>query len=353
MRLATITPAGGNRESLVLGSVESAPFADARILIDSGESAQKAIELVKACCAPGTVHVAKYPGETFDCADARNFGFQVAAGLGFDWAMILDTDERIVSRVFDVRAYLESTDADVVHVFATERRYTKERFFRLPVSGRFEGRVHEEYCEPDPKHDLMPMVRFDEVPKSPEESAARDEMIEWKCRQWIAEEPKRARPRYHLGCSLLRRGDAKGALLAFCDYSDLTDSPHERAWGLLQCAVALDALTQYQNAIRACVDGMAEFPHFAEFPWWSAYQSLRLNDPVNALAWADMAIALGRTSSYKRVRPLRLGNQIPEAEYEGPWEWRRIACEVLGLSAEASEASDMVERARVMRIQDG
>jgi hypothetical protein len=55
-----------------------------------------------------------------DFAAARNFALMAAAEIGADWALVLDTDERIIPARHDIRAVLAAVDFDAPHILQVD-----------------------------------------------------------------------------------------------------------------------------------------------------------------------------------------------------------------------------------------
>ena len=103
-----------------------------------------------------------------DFAAARNFALTAAAETGADWAVSLDSDERLDRGGVDVRSRLAAAEADVLHVAHANGTYAKERFFRLPVRGRYVGPTHEAFISDGGLAGTLEGIRFDELAKSEE-----------------------------------------------------------------------------------------------------------------------------------------------------------------------------------------
>jgi glycosyltransferase involved in cell wall biosynthesis len=102
-----------------------------------------------------------------DFAAARNFALDAAAEAGGEWAVTVDTDERLlVDPGFDLRAALAATPARVLHVAVEDGGYAKERILRLPAPERWTGPTHEALGgQRAGESAVLAGMRFRELPK--------------------------------------------------------------------------------------------------------------------------------------------------------------------------------------------
>lgn len=353
MKIIATILAGGNREALIGAAIDSViGFVDEVLLVNTGPSAERAVAQEFAR-NPGKVRTVRYPFGAFDCATARNFATDTAAGRGATWVVMLDTDERlVVPEDVDLRAALAATDAEVVMVFADGRGddYAKARFLRVPSPSfaRYEDPVHEDYRSPA-SIVFMNRVKFAEVPKSAEEQAASTARVERIAREWLEREPQCARAWMHLGCALAAQGELVAAAKAFFKCVAYTKRPEEEAWASFREGGCLSDLGDQDEALGAALHAAKLTPYIPEPAFLAAFASLKDGRPFDALAWADMAIALGSMATVPRVTPTTGAFRVAAAWWEGPWIVRAHALHELGLHELRDHAARMVEVAREKR----
>lgn len=351
-RIIVTILAGGNRENVIAGAIDSViDFADEILLVNTGPSAGKA-------CAqefernPKKVRTVRYPFGVFDCATARNFAVDVATDRHASWVCMLDTDERLVTDGVDIRAALAETDAECVMVFADGQGndYAKARFLRVPspTFARYEDPVHEDYRSPG-SIVFMNRVKFVELPKSPEALAATTRHIESVAREWIGREPKCARAWMHLACALSNQGKTLEARDAFFECAMLTKRPEEEAWAKFREGQCWTDLGHHDEALMCALDAAKLTPYIPEPLFLAAWAALKDGRPLDACAWADCAIALGSLATVPRVTPTTGAFRVAAAWWEGPWLVRAHALHELGLHELRDHAVRMIEAAREKR----
>lgn len=338
MKNITVTLSGGDRENEAPDAWRSAAsITDHYVLVDTGASAQKAIEIARQMPeVRDRCTVVKFPGEygSESCAEGRTFGLvqagETAARLwpGEEcWALMLDTDEvaEIVEGL-DVCESLSGLKQSVALTWMTGRHYPKERFFRLPIKGHYVGRVHEHFERDDDSGvALFEGITFSEKPKTKEQDDAIHRRVIAICQEEIAKNPSDSRSRMYLGMSLSHFGDHDAAKLSFLAAFRRAKSDDERGWLAFKTACECHDLEQWADAVSIASEGMRYAPNHPELPWVCAFAEWRSGNIPRALAWADMAIAIGDSSPLARAKPIRAFGQYPPAHREGPWQIR-AAC---------------------------
>ena len=343
MRIVTTTISNGN-ESIIADALFSVqPFADINLIVDNGIQ-DRTLDIAKSICGPELTVVHNDAGGNY--GDWRNLALAEAAKLG-DWACTLDTDERMICNGFDVRAYLEALpDAvETVLVLEDSGKYCKERFFRLPVRGTFNGLLaHEEYKAAGGSA-LMPRVRFRELPKSKEALNARLERDLVNLQAQSREEPTNPRWPYYIGATLENLGRPMNAVNAYQECARMTGSNETRAWACYRSAVCWNEMERKEAAIAECAKGLGIYPGMAELAFMAGVLSLELGRYDDAIAWAYMAIPGGHGS---RAASLRCGFRGPQGLFEGPYEVLEKAYRALGAPDGMLEAihADVERRTR-------
>lgn len=362
LKLIVVTLSGGNRESDAPNAWRSvAGIVDHYHLIDTGESAQEAIRValempeVRDRCS-----VSKFPGEygPESCAEGRTFSLRQASELATErwpgevaWALMLDTDETLaVEPDLDLRGILSGLNTSVALTWMEDFGYPKERFFRLPVTGSYTGRVHE--CYTDSGRDAWAMIGgvvVREKPKTPAETDAIMARVRKVCLEQVIENKDNQRAWMYLGNALCHFGDYPLAKYAFQESFRCSASDDQRGWMAFKVAAVCHELKDWDGAIQIATDGMRYAPHHPELPWACAYAEWSRDNIVRASAWADLAIMLGAYSPLTRSNPVRAYARFPSAAKEGPWQIRCACFQRMGdsveVQAEVRKAFEMVQRA--------
>jgi len=344
-RIVTTTLTGGNREIIGDALRSVVDWVDWCLLIDTGVS-DDTVEIAREIAGDKLI-VREFPWRE-DFAASRNFALQAAAELGADWAVTLDSDERIVLGSSDARSLLTASDADALHVKHVGGTYAKERFFRLPARGRYVGPTHEAFISEGARIGTLPGVLFEELPKSAEDyrrKAERDVSI-LSCH--TAEHPDDPRWFYYLGDSLTGLGRHDEAIAAFRICASLKGWDEEGAWAQYRVAELFLRIGRPEEAVEACAAGMARHAGLAELPWLAAYASWQARRPAQAVYWARLAIAMGHFAG-AGLSVARVGFRHPPGLWEGPYDVLRFALRKIGDDAGADEAERLFLEAKAAR----
>ena len=162
MKIASITITS-KRSKIIGDALQSVnKVVDAMVFVDLGmdNATRKEIEKAANKC---TIHVVK-GNVTKPTAHWRNLGLLEATKIGADYAIQLDTDERMVFPK-DFKEQLKNNPIiEVFNSLHVDGSYSKERVFKLPGIGEFRGHNHEEWTGSGSC--LMHGLYFDELKKS-------------------------------------------------------------------------------------------------------------------------------------------------------------------------------------------
>jgi tetratricopeptide (TPR) repeat protein len=337
----------GNSEAIIGDALRSVvDWVDRLIVIDTGVT-DTTLRIARDIAGEKLV-LRQFPWRD-DFAAARNFALAAAAELGADWAVTLDTDERLDLGDLDLRAALAQTDATALHVKHAGGTYGKERLFRLPARGAFVGPTHEAFIKSDGGGSVtLEGMHFDELGKSREQYRQKAERDIAILTRHTAERPDDPRWFYYLGDSLAGLGRHDEAIAAFRTCASLNGWDEEGAWAMYRAAESLLKLDRPVEAVEACAIGMAKHAGLAELPWLAAYASWHAGKPAQAAHWARMSILLGHYMGNGEQVP-RIGFRHPPALWEGPFDVLRFALRALGDDAGADEAELVYEQAKSAR----
>ncbi len=238
------------------------------------------------------------------------------------WSTMVDTDERVVCPDPGMlRRYLSFLCSDVVVVLAQseEGTHTRERFFRHPNPGRFVGRTHEQFRARDGgTHAIVPreIVYWTEIPKTPEQLAAKGDRDVAMLRADLADEPTNGAAWFYLGSTLQNLGRHQEAIDAWreCIKHDMREGG---AWAAFKAGESYLEIGEPDRAIDCALAGMARDAGLAELPWLAALASLRIGRWDQARRWAEIAKVHGAGSDAERTR---IGFRIVRGLTVGPAE---------------------------------
>jgi glycosyltransferase involved in cell wall biosynthesis len=298
----------------------------------------------------------KYEGRTFpwrdDFAAARNFALDAAHELGGDWAVTLDTDERIEPNGANLRSLLGEATEGVLMVMDAARSYAKERFFRLPMPVRYVGPTHESFASYEVGTRTLERATFREVPKTTEQLRRKFERDAAILEAHVHAHPKDPRWHYYLGESLKNLERHAEAVAAYDACAALRGWSEESAWACYRAAECLCRLERYRDAIDRCAAGLARHAGIAELAWLAGFAAYRLGDSAQAVYWARLAITHGLFRGDGASVP-RIGFRNPAALYEGPYDLLRYALRKIGDAGGASEAEQLYAAALAARTASG
>src|ERR1051325_2330326 len=166
MKLVSTTLTGNSAELIGDALTSVVKWVDMCLVIDTGVT-DDTLQIARDIA--GNKYVERKLEWTNDFSAARNFALDAAHELGGDWALTLDTDERIPSNGEDLRAALGSAKEGVIMLMDAGRTYAKERFFRLPMPERYQGPTHESFASYKVGTRTLTKATFSEVSKSAEQ----------------------------------------------------------------------------------------------------------------------------------------------------------------------------------------
>jgi tetratricopeptide (TPR) repeat protein len=336
----------GNNADIIADALRSAvAWVDWCLVIDTGVT-DDTLDIARQVAGDKLV-VRQFPWRD-DFAAARNFALDAAAEFGADWAITLDSDERLEFGEIDLHAALAAASADSFHVKHVNGIYGKERVFRLPARGRYLGPTHEAFIRATGGTDTLDGVLFDELGKTHQQyrhKAERDIAI---LTRHTAAHPNDPRWFYYLGDSLAGLGRLDEAIAAFRRCASLKGWDEEGAWAMYRAAECLLKLDRPAEAVEACAAGLARHAGLAELAWMAAYASWHANRPHQAVYWAVQSVAMGQFAGAGATVP-RIGFRHPPALWEGPYDVLRFALRAIGDEAGADDAERLYHEARAAR----
>lgn len=332
------------------------PFVDACLILDTHPEPGYPFALEREVCGE-KLQVVRYRELTWDddSAAVRRHSLQVAADLGFDWACILDTDERIhVPAECDVRHLLEETDADVIGTPTTALDYLKARLFRLPARGEWYLPAHE-FFRCSGVYQAALGIRFSEIPKVGADIPAKLRGVIRALSRYVQETPdapEQARAWEYLGHSHRELAEHEAAIR--CYEQALKKGASGESSGWIHYCIAMSAieLGDYNLARWASCFGLINSPWMAELQFVGAIADIEAGRYGDAAARANMAVSLGCFCG-GAVGLERSGFRNNNALWEGSFIVLEEALRGLGNTAEAARVAEVVIKAMRAREAQG
>ncbi len=345
MKLVSTTLTGNNADIIGDALRSVVDWVDLCLVIDTGVTDAS---LTVARSIAGDKYVERKFAWIDDFAAARNFALDAARELGGDWALTLDTDERIELRGDDVRGRLGAAKERCFMVTHESGTYAKERFFALPASERFTGPTHESFPAYKIGYAVLPKARFLELPKSQDALRRKFERDARVLGAHTKAHPSDPRWFYYLGDSLQSLGRHEEAIVAYEACTALRGWNEESAWAAYRAAECWCALEKWDRAVDSCATGLARHSGIAELAWLAGFASWKAGRYDQAAWWSFLSISMGRFKGHGADVP-RIGFRNLSALYEGPFDVLRFALKALGETAGAKQADALFAEARRAR----
>lgn len=364
MKICSVTLAGPGSEAIIGDALRSVPWVDWHVIIYTGNDAEN-LAIHEAAHVAATHPIAKHRAEWHDdfgmmrnvameCAAMGRIDFIRGNRFEADWAIWLDTDERIACPDWRKlkQTLAEFPQVDAVSAPHSSGEYYKDRMLRLPQRGKYVGPIHE-YWQPDEEKPVLrvgaDLLAFDELPRNPDTMQAKMERDERILRAYTTEHLDEARWWYFLGQTYSNMGHDDQAIS--CWRTALhTDDPTAleiRGWSAFRVGELMLRREFYDAAIDDAFDGLKVYPASPELLWLIATAHLHLDKPREAMHWAHLCLAAGKLGGGPTWE--RSGFQWLPAHYEAPFEVSALAAEMMGDTSMAAKANAMVERVKAQR----
>jgi len=324
----------GNNENIVAPAIRSViDWVDSFLLVDTGIADRTAG--IAHDLAGDKLRVERFEW-CDDFASARNFALERATATRATWALTIDTDERLVvegyKSIDEFRRVLEG-DLSVLTwmVPARDGSYSKERLVRLPTRLAWKGRTHEALVgATTTQRRVLPGVRFFEERKTPGQFRAKLERDLAILREETQQQPHNARWWFYLGQTLEQLEDYAEAILAYRRCCDLREGWAEQAaWASYCAANCFLKLEDYETALEVCAFGLSRQAASPELAWLAGFCCYQLGRYADAIAWEEMAIAIGSFEG-SAAAERRISFRYLPGWYEAPFDVLRFAHRQLG-----------------------
>ncbi len=357
MKIISTTIAGPGSEATIARALDSvAEYVDGCIVLANGSDEE--IDRIRQAIVAGTVPVRfEIIPWTNDFAAARNHALEVAAGIGADWCLWIDTDEWFEATLpGDPRAWhlvrnqLEGAAEGAMMVYHASGTYCQPRAIRLPTSERWAGRTHE--CFPAFKvgQGELPALRFNEGEKTPDQLRVKFERDRAILLEEVEKNATDGRSWFYLGETLKNLGDTRGALGAYDLRATLRGWPEESAWACYRAAECCIGLGKLDDAIDRCARGLGLHAGIAELAWLAGWCNHKLGRHEQAIHWARMSVSLGDFSREPRCASPRIGFRFLPGLWEAPFDVLRHSYAALGMVSAAGLAESKLACAMQARL---
>lgn len=310
----------GNSEAIIGDAISSVLPVVQKILIINTSNGSAPIDA--AWDAVGMMNVIPLVFEwTGSFADARNYALECARREGADWALTIDTDERlIIDSQFDLYKECEDGPIDSFMVYDEARSYAKDRLIRLQSNAKWRGSVHEALITTG-KRKLTDAWRIRELPKTPVQLKVKFERDIQALSDEIVKDPDDARWFFYAGETYKNLGKIDEALDSYVDAYHKSNWDEEKAWSAYRVGECQAIKSDHLDAIGWCSMALREHPGFAEAAWLAGWCSYQLGNDRNAVYWARIARTIADT---EKEFP-RIGFRHLPAYHDGPADVERHA----------------------------
>lgn len=344
--LASVT-CTSNREHMIADAIKSVvDWVDYVILLDLGITDNT--EKIAREIAGDKVRIRKAVGTTM--GEWRNEGIDFATELGCKWAVMLDTDERIlIPPGMNVKETIWDVPGDFIITFDVGGTYKKERFFKLPMKQRYEKNCHEKIVG-QKEYAILEHVFFYELQKAPEVQYERCGWIISQMLKELEENPKDSRSWRQLADAYSSREEIPQAYEAYKNAAFTSDWSEEKAWTHFRAACEAYRMSKFDMALEHCGLGIIADPTYCENPWMAAAITLQRDEPLRAIAFARMAVPNGKFCGIGNT-VARVHFSLQEAYYDAPFFIIEEAARKIGDAQGADEALQTALKAQEMRLR--
>jgi tetratricopeptide (TPR) repeat protein len=338
----------GNSEDIIGDALASVvDWVDLCLVIDTGVT-DRSLLIAKEVAGKKLV-IQKFPWVN-DFSKARNFALESARALGADWAIAVDTDERIHPNGEDLRKTLLSLSVGLLLMPDEGHNYTKERAIRVPTTSRYSGPTHESFIPDESGSAISAGAFFSELSKTGDQARAKYERDVAALRAQIELHPGDARWHYYLGDSLKNLGRFDEAILAYRACTDCNGWDEESAWACFRAAQCHEEKREWAEMVDVLARGIGRHAGLAELPWYAGYACIQMGKNQQAIYWARLAITWGHYAGHAQMIK-RIGFRYLPGLYEGPFDVLRFALKNVGEEKLAAEAAQAYEAARAARLK--
>jgi hypothetical protein len=351
MRIASVTMTGSGTEAIVGNALRSVvEWVDVCLAVWTAPDDWKQIPLQTVeRVADDKAHIVHDRWQD-NFALMRNRALDAAETTGANWAVWLDTDERLV--VPDPELLREELAAQphtvsALRAWSIDGSYAKERFLRVPRQGEYVGPTHEFWqTNPGTTVGVSLAARFDELPKDQESDAfkaklARDKRIlndhlkqHWESR-WL----------FYLGETQELLGNELESNRNWEEAVKADGHGEMRAWAAFRAANQLIEWGEPKEAKQIAMTGLMIYPHGPELFYVLAKACEAMGQWHEVIQWAQHAAVAGNYNGWgKEVN--RTGFVWPPAAWFGPYELLAKAYARLGQKQLAKEADKQAKKAK-------
>jgi len=263
-----------------------------------------------------------------DFAAARNFCLLAVTQHGGTWYLMVDSDEVFsISNPQWVRSVVEASPQILCWLIADDTgTYYRERLIRAWSPATWAGRTHEALIGlPQSQKQILPGVSVSSRPKTAAEFQQKLLRDRDALKLETCDHPTDPRWWYYLGQTLEGLREFAEAIAAYMTAAVLPGWDEQAAWACYCAARCHAELGDMQDCVRTCALGLTKHAHFPELAWLAGWGSYQIGRYVDALAWAEIALAIRRLGECDK----RIGFRFARGWEEGPREVIRFARERL------------------------
>lgn len=288
MELALGIVTSRTRESVIGDCIKSAiDLVDQVVIVEGWEGDDATLE-VAASIAGDKLVLRKSSEFTGHWRDAA---LRACEDTGADWALILDTDERLLNKRKDLRRLLETMPAEIENVLVPDQTnsFRKRLFIRLPAKGHWVGSAHEDYV--DAGHAaLIEGVTLCEVPKTLEQLRIRSEKDLPVLDEQLLESPDNPRLIMYRGIALEFLDRLEEAIINYSDGANRNIPEVWKAYLLYRGAKVFFSAKEYELALKNAAMSLRHCPRLSEASLLAGLACMNLGRLEDAVAWSRFSL---------------------------------------------------------------
>jgi tetratricopeptide (TPR) repeat protein len=300
------------------------PLVDRVLLVDTGITDNT---LAVAAAEAGNKLIVERFAWCNDFSAARNYCLDAVRRHNGIWYLMVDSDEVFsIPNPQLIRDVLQAAPEILCWLVAHDGDYVKEKLIRVSSAARWFGRTHEALLGlPQSQKRILPGVAVSSRFKTAVEFHAkllRDrDALKLETRDY----PTDPRWWYYLGQTQEGLREFAEAITAYMTAAVLPGWDEQAAWACYCAARCHAELSDMAGCVRTCALGLTKHAHFPELVWLAGWGSYQIGRYADAIAWAEMALAIRGLGECDK----RIGFRYLRGWDEGPREVIRFARERL------------------------
>ena len=345
----------GNSAPMVGNAVDSVSgFVDAICVIDTGIT-DNTLDVVRSSAGEVPVYIRACKWRD-DFAFVRNEALKFATEQGADWAITIDTDERVVlSATEEKRKSVEellqqSSEHDVIYALDGTQSYSKERIINCKSDCYWIGVTHETLrSNAILKVSNTKALVVYELPKTQKQLVSKFERDLELLEKNMAAEPDNPRWMFYMATTLESLGDMTSSLMWYKKCLSKTSLPALAGWAAFSAARILHKGNNYEESKSICFEGLKLLPASPELLWLWGLNEYSVGRFSEAASLSFFAISLIDGASKIDFRTTSICRDLP-AWFELPFDLHSWSLLKLGDEFGSRRYRELADEKRIIRL---